>query len=123
MRKRKTVEDYKTLSKNYVWVGDCLPLTVKEKTLWKCSKNHIFTATYDKIKQGKQCTLCTGKFKKSRGEHGNDSKRYKSRNQYSYCYSNGKLKKETANQPPHESYREKDSNQSYSGSNYGKPDF
>ena len=67
----KTIEDYHKLAKEsgFKWKGESLPSNVLEKTLWECSKGHIWFSRYAHIQQGKGCPVCYGNSPKSKEEY------------------------------------------------------
>ncbi len=61
-RKKRPIADYYdlALSKGFTWLGKELPSTVREKTVWKCTKGHEWMSAFDSIQRGRGCPYCAG---------------------------------------------------------------
>lgn len=70
---KKIEKDYHKLSKSrgFKWVGKELPKNIHTKTLWKCSKEHVWQAEYNSINGGGGCPYCSGKAKKTKQDYYN----------------------------------------------------
>jgi hypothetical protein len=60
MPAKKTEQDYIAVGKpsGIEWAGRELPAKYSIRTLWRCSKNHIWPTSYASISQGKGCPYC-----------------------------------------------------------------
>lgn len=60
---RKTEKDYRTLARGagLRWIGDKLPTSTLEKTLWQCAQGHQFSMRYGNVYQGRRCPVCSGR--------------------------------------------------------------
>lgn len=67
---RKYSFDYFTLAleKKFKWLGPEVKDT-NTKTYWKCSKEHIWKATYSKVKSGRGCPYCAGRILKDKRDY------------------------------------------------------
>ena len=60
---RTTESHYHTLAneRGFDWLGPRLPKSNKKKTLWGCSKKHIFPRTYGNLSgPARECPICNG---------------------------------------------------------------
>lgn len=61
---QKSESDYRALAEDrgFEWLGPVLPRTVGQKTLWRCSKGHIFPRHYSNLRgPARQCPICNGR--------------------------------------------------------------
>lgn len=70
---RKTIDDYYILAKKkkFKWVGEALPKNIHTKTLWECSKEHMWWAEYNSINGGSGCPFCANKASKTEQNYNN----------------------------------------------------
>lgn len=67
----KTEEDYHILAEScgFKWVGGVLPKYVIDRTWWECGEGHKWEAVYSNIQQGKGCSICSGKVRKTEKDY------------------------------------------------------
>lgn len=60
--RRKMPSDYRALARKrgFRWIGPEVPNNIT-KTIWQCSLEHRWKASYAMIQQGKGCPVCAGK--------------------------------------------------------------
>jgi len=70
MRKRKVNTDYENLARHrgFDWTGT-LPKSTHKKTMWTCSRGHIWRACYHDINKGSSCPACSCKALKKAGNY------------------------------------------------------
>lgn len=68
---RKIIDDYYVLAKKkkFKWMGEVLPKNIHTKTLWKCSKEHLWQAEYNSINGGSGCPFCANKAPKTEKDY------------------------------------------------------
>lgn len=69
--KPKTADDYRTLARRrgFTWPDDVVPRTTQVKTVWRCSKGHLWSAPYNSIQQGSNCPVCAGRVPKTADDY------------------------------------------------------
>lgn len=67
---RKFTQDYQdiALARGFEWLGPVV-VDTQTKTCWKCSKKHIWEATYSKIKSGRGCPYCAKRVPKTKSDY------------------------------------------------------
>ena len=68
---RKTRLDYHNLAENrgFRWVGEVLPGSTHDLTLWECENGDRWEAEYHRIQQGSGCPVCSGKVRKTEKDY------------------------------------------------------
>jgi hypothetical protein len=64
-------DDYHLLAeqREIKWIGNSLPNTITDKTMWQCQKGHQWSAIYNNIKTGYGCPYCANRIPKAKEDY------------------------------------------------------
>lgn len=67
----RTADDYHALAKqrHMKWLGRSIPKSLAIRTRWECSQGHPWSNSYNMIKAGVECPLCSGRVPKTRADY------------------------------------------------------